>query len=227
MVNGFRWKPFFRANQRGSAKEVLFIVPSIITVISNVTSLHVGFERIITPLCTICFTIILIFAFDSSFSFHPLFIPYNDLFRICRSSWSCMLISTYEIHAEMMTYLLSYHDPLVEPLEPSNQTRIFRVLISIDWHEHPQLRDARWADDLTSFCLDPPVEPFLSHSVRPIFSDVVMILGCRYLRCIDSHIIISVEYRSDLLYVPIESFSSYQDRPNALVAILGHILPLF
>ena len=31
---------------------------------------------------------------------------------------------------------------------------------------------------------------------------------------------------SDLLYVPIESFSSYQDRPNALVVVLGHIPPL-
>ena len=67
------------------------------------------------------------------------------------------------------------------------------------------------------------MEPFLSHLVMPIFFYVVMILGCRYLICIDSHVIISVEYRSDLLYVSIELFSSYQDRPNALVAILGHI----
>ena len=36
--------------------------------------------------------------------------------EIYRSSWSCMIISTYEIHTEMMTCLLSYHDPLVEPL---------------------------------------------------------------------------------------------------------------
>ena len=43
-------------------------------------------------------------------------------------------------------------------------------------HDHPQLRDARWADDLTSLCLDSPVEPFLSNSVEPIFYDVVMIL---------------------------------------------------
>ena len=27
-----------------------------------------------------------------------------------------MIISTYEIHIETMTCLLSYHDPLVEPL---------------------------------------------------------------------------------------------------------------
>ncbi|KAL6349663.1 hypothetical protein AAG906_041070 [Vitis piasezkii] len=38
--------------------------------------------------------------------------------------------------------------------------------ISIDLHDHPQLRDARWADDLTSFCLDSLVEPFLRHSVN-------------------------------------------------------------
>ena len=77
------------------------------------------------------------------------------------------------------------------------------------------------------FYHDPPVEPFLSHSVGPIFSDVVMILGCGYLICINFHIIVSVEYMSDLLYVSIESLSSYQDRPDALVAILGHISSLF
>ena len=38
------------------------------------------------------------------------------LIEIYKSPWSCMLISTYEVHIEMMTYLLSYHDPLVEPL---------------------------------------------------------------------------------------------------------------
>ena len=36
--------------------------------------------------------------------------------EIYRSSWSCMIISTYEIHTDTMTYLLSYHDPLMEPL---------------------------------------------------------------------------------------------------------------
>ena len=36
--------------------------------------------------------------------------------KIYRSSWSHMIIPTYEIHAQMMTYLLSYHDPPLEPL---------------------------------------------------------------------------------------------------------------
>ena len=36
--------------------------------------------------------------------------------EIYRSSWSCMIISTYEIHIETMTCFLSYHGPLVEPL---------------------------------------------------------------------------------------------------------------
>ena len=36
--------------------------------------------------------------------------------EIYRSSWSCMLISTYEVHTKMMTYLLSYHDLPGEPL---------------------------------------------------------------------------------------------------------------
>ena len=67
------------------------------------------------------------------------------------------------------------------------------------------------------------MEPFLRHSVRLVFSYIIMILGYGYLGCIESYIIISVEYRLNLLYVPIESFSSYQDRSDALVAILGHI----
>ena len=36
--------------------------------------------------------------------------------EIYRSSWSCMPIPTYEIHAETMTCLLSYHDLPCEPL---------------------------------------------------------------------------------------------------------------
>ena len=44
------------------------------------TSLHVGFERIITPLCVLCFNIILVFAFDSSISFHSLSFSYSDPF---------------------------------------------------------------------------------------------------------------------------------------------------
>ena len=36
--------------------------------------------------------------------------------EIYRSSWSCMIISTYEMYTEMMTCLFSYHDLLVEPL---------------------------------------------------------------------------------------------------------------
>ena len=44
--------------------------------------------------------------------------------EIYRSSWSRMIIPTYEIHAEMMTYLLSYYDPPVEllwshPIKPT------------------------------------------------------------------------------------------------------------
>ena len=48
------------------------IVISIITFIVDVTSLHVWFELITTPLRVICFTIILISAFDSSSSSYPL-----------------------------------------------------------------------------------------------------------------------------------------------------------
>ena len=37
------------------------------------------------------------------------------LVELFRSPLICMIIPTYEIHAEMMTCLLSYHDPIVEP----------------------------------------------------------------------------------------------------------------
>ena len=67
------------------------------------------------------------------------------------------------------------------------------------------------------------MEPFLIHLVKLILSDIVMILGWSHLKCLDSYIIISVEYMSNLLYIPMELFSSYQDKPDALVAILGHI----
>ena len=95
--------------------------------------------------------------------------------------------------------------------------------ISIDLHDHSHLRDTCWVDDLFLFYDDSLVEHFLNHSVRLILSDIFMILWWSYLRRMDSHIIISIEYTSDLLYIPIELFSSYQDRPDALVAILGHI----
>ena len=67
------------------------------------------------------------------------------------------------------------------------------------------------------------MESFLSHSVRLILSDIIVILWWSCLRHIDYHIIILVEHMSDLLYVPIELFSSHQDGPDVLVAILGHI----
>ena len=51
-----------------------------ITFIDDVTSFHVGFEWIITTLRVLCFTIILVFCFDSSISFHPLSFSYNDPF---------------------------------------------------------------------------------------------------------------------------------------------------
>ena len=88
---------------------------------------------------------------------------------------------------------------------------------------HPQLGNTRRVDDLLSFCPDSLVESFLSHSIKLVLYDIVVILGWSYLRCTTSHIIILVEYMSDLLYIHIELFLSYQDRPDALVAILGHI----
>ena len=78
-------------------------------------------------------------------------------------------------------------------------------------------------DDLISFCPDSPLEPFLSHFVKLILSDIVVILRWSYFRCIGSHIAISMKYMSDLLCIPMELFLSYQDRPGTFDAILGHI----
>ena len=66
----------------------------------------------------------------------------------------------------------------------------------------------------------------MSHSVKLVLYDIVVILGRSYPRCIDSRIIILVEYMSDFLYISMGLFSSYQDGLDALVFILGHI-PLF
>ena len=41
---------------------------------------------------------------------------------------------------------------------------------------HSQLRDTCRVDDLFPFYYDSPMEPFLSHSVRLMLSDIVMIL---------------------------------------------------
>ena len=78
-------------------------------------------------------------------------------------------------------------------------------------------------DDSISLCLDSPMEPFLSHSVRLVLSEIVVIFGWSHLRRMDSHIIILVEYMSNLLCIPIELFTSYKDRPDAPIVILGHI----
>ena len=81
--------------------------------------------------------------------------------------------------------------------------------MSIDLHDHSYLWDAYRVDDLFLFYDDSLVDPFLSHSFRLILFDIVVILWWSYLRRIDFHIIISVECMSDLLYIPIELFSSH------------------
>ena len=63
----------------------------------------------------------------------------------------------------------------------------------------------------------------MSLSVKLIFSDIVMILGWSYSRCIGSHITISVEYTSNLLCIPMELFLSYQGRSGTSDAMMGHI----
>ena len=88
----------------------------------------------------------------------------------------------------------------------------------------PRLWDTRQVDDSISFCPDSPLEPFLSHFIRLILSDIVVILGLSYFKYIDSHIIILARCMSDLLYIPMELFSNYQNRPGTFDAILGHIL---
>ena len=54
------------------------------------------------------------------------------------------------------------------------------------------------------------------------FSDIVVILRS-YLKRVDSHVTILVEYMLDPLYVPMELLLSYQDKSGTYDAILGHI----
>ena len=63
----------------------------------------------------------------------------------------------------------------------------------------------------------------MSLLIRLIFFDIVVILEWSYSRRIGSHIIISVEYMSDFLCIPMELFLGYQDRSGTSDAILGHI----
>ena len=93
----------------------------------------------------------------------------------------------------------------------------------MDLHDHPQLRDTRQATDSILFCLDSSMEPFLGHLVILILLDVVVIFRLSYFEYIDSHIIILVGCMSNLLYIPVELFSSCQDRSDISDAIWGHI----
>ena len=53
------------------------------------------------------------------------------LVEICGSRLLCMIIPTYEIHIEMMTCLLSYHDLLGEPfLSYSVRPTLFGIWMS-------------------------------------------------------------------------------------------------
>ena len=89
--------------------------------------------------------------------------------------------------------------------------------------DHPHLWYTCWVVDLFLFYDDSLIEPFLSHSVRLILFYIVVILWWSYLRRIDSHIIISMEYMLDLLYILIKLFLSHQDGSDVLVVILRHI----
>ena len=51
------------------------------------------------------------------------------LVEVYGSSWICMLVPTYRIHAETMTCSLSYHDPPVESL----QSHLVRPALFIVW----------------------------------------------------------------------------------------------
>ena len=68
------------------------------------------------------------------------------------------------------------------------------------------------------------MEPLWSLSARFTFSDIVVIPGQSYLRCVDSRVPILTRYMLDPLYVPMELSLSHQDRSGTSDTILGHIL---
>ena len=67
------------------------------------TSLHVGFEPIITLIRVLCFTIILVFAFDSSISFHPLSFSYSDPILGLLPSFTHLIISLFFFIASLLS----------------------------------------------------------------------------------------------------------------------------
>ena len=77
-----------------------------------------------------------------------------------------------------------------------------------------------WFDSILSWYSE---ELLLSHSAEFLLSDIVVVLGRGYVKCLDSHVIISVQYTSGLLRIPMVSFSGHQGRLDTSDAILGHI----
>ena len=63
----------------------------------------------------------------------------------------------------------------------------------------------------------------LSHFIRLILLDVIVIFVWSHLGLMDSHIIILSECMSDLLCIPLELLMSHQDRLSTFDAVLGHI----
>ncbi|RVW99488.1 hypothetical protein CK203_038488 [Vitis vinifera] len=111
-----------------------------------------------------------------------------------------------ELTLEGATWLMDLNGNLLfEPTNMDQQKSFLSILLPY----HPSLRYVPclkttlrpWDQMSSSTAHTWTVEPFLSHSVRLMLFDIVMILGRSYPRCIDSHIIISVEYMSDLLCI--------------------------
>ncbi|KAL6347668.1 hypothetical protein AAG906_026196 [Vitis piasezkii] len=108
------------------------IVPSIITFIADVTSLHVGFERIITPLCTLCFTIILILLLIH----HLRFTPCSYLTTICFSFPSFMSPYHPSLHyVSCLKTILRPWDQMSSSTAPTwtrDASLMFRSVFSVD-----------------------------------------------------------------------------------------------
>ena len=133
----------------------------------------------------------------------------SSLAEIYRSTWSCMLISTYEIRSEAMTYLLSCHDPPSESLLSHLRSHIWWWMISCHlisdlpyiwchtgayFHFGWSLRDLHgvtWSFPFTEYTLrwwlvhycydDSSVKPLGSHLVRHAPLDTPM-SSCSFTR---------------------------------------------
>ncbi|RVW91041.1 Pol polyprotein [Vitis vinifera] len=210
MADGFRWKPVLRADQCGSAKEVLCLRPwsqdgwpsfrlicFICLLVDTMFTLGTIRSMAHGIYCTCCISYmrawVLIIGYLSLVSpsflspYHPS-LHYVPCLKTTLRPWDQISSST----ASMWTDAILGHIP-------------FRKILWIFAEGHISVR-MRFTDHEGVACLS------LFARSRFILFDIVVIPGWGYVECLDPHVIISVRYTSGLLCIPMVLFSGHQGR---------------